>query len=307
MNTRKSLWIVPSLLLAMQTAPIGTALAQDAGDARWAKEFADQDAIYQGRGERLLKGYVIDRSLASYVDTLPTEFNRSLSRLGPAQRWLDIGAGQGRAVLDYIKGQPSTAGDEKKVQGPGKGSAVAISIEDRRTAEWHQAAQTLEPHKIEYLFGRTLREYSAQELGQFQVITDVIGGFSYTPSLDQYMQKALALLVVGGDFYTVLQDVHAESGENKPFYEKSPYLTEITDAGGAEIKVCTWLRGISCVQVTCRFKADWEPPIEVYHIHKQCEEIRVPALDAVHFQAGTPPERRFRTRAPALPAAEDGR
>src|SRR5690242_10657610 len=68
-------------------------------------EAAKQIEIYQSRGQKVPEGYVIDRSLLSYAFVLPAEFTSSLASLGPEDRWLDVGAGEGRAVLDYETGQ----------------------------------------------------------------------------------------------------------------------------------------------------------------------------------------------------------
>jgi hypothetical protein len=169
-----------------------------------------------------------------------------------------------------------------------------MSIEDRRTPLWNQTAAGPGADRIQYLYGRRLREYSAEELGQFKVITDMIGGFSYTENLSLYMEKVLSLLEVGGSFYAVLQDVHSEEGSNMPYYTGSPYLTEIRNAGGAEVKVCAWLKSITCVEVACELKPDWKPPIETYSVRKVCDAVRVPPLVSVHYMAGTPPERGYR-------------
>jgi hypothetical protein len=209
---------------------------------------------------------------------------------------MDLGAGQGKAVLDYHAGRYDAVLAEAGGQRGGKANTVAVSIEDRRTAEWHQAAASLEAGRIRYLFGRSFREYSAEELGRFQVITDVIGGFSYTTNLSTFMERVLEALVTGGEFYTLLQDVRSQEGTNKPHYEGAPYLTEITHADGTEGKVCSWLRSISCVQVTCELRRDWKPPVEVYRIHKVCDDVKVPPLVPVRYQAGTPPERRFQLK-----------
>ena len=69
-------------------------------------------------------------------------------------------------------------------------------------------AASLEKGQLEYLFNKRLREYSREELGRFQVITDVIGGFSYTEDLSQFMEKVLTFLEPNGSFFTLLQDVH---------------------------------------------------------------------------------------------------
>lgn len=97
-----------------------------------------------------------------------------------------------------------------------KAKAISVSIEDRRTIQWHQTAASLEANQIQYLFGRRLREYSVEELGQFQVIADVAGGFSYAQYLSLFMERALGFLALNGSFYTLLQDVRSENGTNSP-------------------------------------------------------------------------------------------
>jgi hypothetical protein len=268
-------------------------------------EVSKQSSIYRSRGEEVPAGYVVDRSLLSYAFTLGPELTRSLASLGSKDRWLDVGAGEGRAVLDYST-EKYDALFQGHRRGAGRAKAVAMSIEDRRTTRWHNTAASLAPAQVEYFFGRRLREYSLEELGQFEVITDVIGGFSYTRYLSVFMEKALGFLTANGHFYTVLQDVRTEAGTNRPYYPDARFLTEIADAGGVEVKVCSWLKSITCVEVTCEAKADRVPPIEVYRIRKTCDGVKVPPLELAHFEAGTPPERRFRLSTPASPAAGGG-
>ena len=142
-----------------------------------------------------------------------------------------------------------------------------------------------------------MRDFSLEELGQFRIISDVFGGFSYADNLTQFVEKALNHLELNGSFYTVLQDVRIESGTNQPYYKNAPFLTEVSDADGKEVSMCAWLKSISCVQVACQVKDGWKPPIETYHIRKVCNEIRVPELTLTHYQSGTPPERRYRRAA----------
>ena len=259
-----------------------------------ADELARQSAIYRSRGEDVPTGYVVGRSLSSYLYVLPDEFTRRLAALGPHDRWLDIGAGEGRAVLDYCTAKYDGTLLKRAGRSNGKAQAVAMSIEDRRTSQWHQTAASLDGDRMKYLFGRRLREYSAEELGKFQVITDVMGGFSYAHDLALFMRKTLGVLERGGAFFTVLQDVRTEEGTSRPYYAEAPFLTEIVKADGSEVRMCAWLKSISCVEVSCEAKPDWSPPLEVYRIRKICDEVAVPALTPVHYQAGTPPERRFR-------------
>jgi hypothetical protein len=286
------------VLLVFQALWWGTAHSQGPANPKLADEMLKQESIYQGKGSQLLEGYVTDRSLLAYTFTLSAEFDRSLANLGPQDRWLDIGAGQGQAILDYYTPRYDAMHLEDRERRGRKARAVAMSIEDRRTPLWHQTAASLEASKIQYLFGKRLREYSPRELGQFQLITDVIGGFSYAVDLSLFMEKALALLEVNGSFYTLLQDVHAENGTNKPHYAGSPFLTEITHADGSKMRVCPWLKSMTCVEVSCELKTQWKPPIEVYRIRKVCSDVVVPALVQVHYEAGTPPERGYRLANP---------
>jgi hypothetical protein len=257
-----------------------------------SEEVSKQNAIYESKGKETPEGYVVDRSLLSYASALPADFKESLAHLHGADRWLDIGAGEGRAVLDYATARYDAAAPALTLPA-GRAHAVAMSIEDRRTGQWYQAAATLDSGRIRYVFGKKLGDYASGELGRFQLITDMIGGFSYSQDLTRFMEKTLALLDVNGSFYTVLQDVHNEMGTNKPHYAGSPFLTEIRDARGNEVRICQWLKHISCVEVTCQARGDWVPPIEVYRVKKTCEAVSVPRLAPVHYEAGTPPERAY--------------
>jgi hypothetical protein len=281
-----------AVLLFLPFLWIAVSHAEDLGSQNFNEEFSKQESIYRSEGEAVVEGYTVDRALLTYAHGLPSGFDRALASLGPTDRWLDIGAGQGQAILDYYAPSYDRMHFAGRDRRGAKAQAVAISIEDRRTPLWQQTAATLGVNQIQYLSGRRLREYSLEELGRFQVITDVIGGFSYTDNLSRFMEKALGLLELNGSVFTVLQDVHREDGTNSPFYPGSPFLTEIVNADGSELKVCSWLKRITCAEVTCEGKS-WEPPTEAFRIRKVCNDVTVPPLVLVHYQAGTPPERRF--------------
>lgn len=256
-------------------------------------EMSRQQDIYRSRGAATPSGYTIDRALETYARGLNAGFLRTLAGLGEADRWLDIGAGEGRAVIDYCTAPPSTLPDGFEPRNGPRASVVAMSIEDRRTEDWHRAASSLAPGRMSYVFGKPMGDYVPGELGQFQLITDVMGGFSYTPRLSSFMERVLGALTVNGSFYTVLADVHSESVPNPPHYSGDPHLTRIVAADGGEVKICNWLKRIGCVEVTCEFKSDWTPPIESYRIRKVCADVTVPPVKLINFRSGTPPERQF--------------
>jgi SAM-dependent methyltransferase len=286
------------VLLCLQLLCVKPTLAQDPAHFKFKEEASKQEGIYNSKGEKVPAGYVISRGLAFYTSALPAGFKRSLIDLGASDRWLDIGAGMGQAMLDYH----AAAGNATRPAGleaiGKRAQSVALSIEDRRTSLWHQTAAGLEPNKLTYFFGKPLQAYTSEELGQFQVITDLLGGFSYADNLSLFLEKTLGFLKVNGSFYTILQDVHAENGANEPYYPGASFLTEIAGADGAKMKVCAWLKHVSCVRVTCELKPEWKPPVEIYHVQKVCDNVIVPALVPTHFAAGTPPERRFHLATP---------
>ncbi len=285
-----------ALLLVLQAFWLETSHSELPAGRNLEEEISKQESIFQSQGRNVPRGYTLDRSLLVYTQGLSSGFSAALANLVPADRWLDIGAGMGQAILDYHSAEYDRSHPEGRKRRGRKAQAVAMSIEDRRTPQWRQKAESLGPDRIRYLVGRRLREYSPEELGKFRVITDVAGGFSYTTNLSVFMESVLGVLEVQGSFYTMLQDVQSEAGTKRPHYEGSPFLTEIENAAGSAVNVCSWLKSIGCVQVSCESKSDWQPPVEAFHIHKVCSEIAVPPLTPVHYVAGTPPERRFQLK-----------
>ena len=277
-------------LIVLQALWTGTAWSQQPVRPSVDEEYKKQESIYQSRGSNVPGGYITSRSLAGYGELLPSGFSAALKRLGPGDRWLDIGAGGGQAILDYHAPEYRTASDGKRSQPGGKAQAVAISIEDRRTEAWGKRAAEIGADRISYLFGRRLREYSSEELGKFRLITDVYGGFSYTEQLSRFVEKVLGVLQVNGNFFTMVQSVRLQDGKDNP---RTWYLTKLVDARGRDVKVCSWMKKISCVKVTCESKSTWETPTELIRIRKVCENVRVPQLNLVKYEAGQPPERTF--------------
>jgi len=104
------------------------------------------------------------------------------------------------------------------------------------------------------------------------------------------VEKALSLLDIGGGFYTVVQSVRLEDGKHKA---DTPYQTEVLDAAGGDVKVCSWLKKTTCVQVACESKSDWATPTELISVRKVCSGVSVPHLKLLKYQAGNPPTRQF--------------
>ncbi len=281
--------LVLALLIAVQALALPGARAQEPQPARLGEEMLKQEKIYRSRGAEVPKGYVTDRGLSDYAEVLPAGFCDALGRLNSSDRWLDIGAGEGQALLDYYA-LDDDAAPKKCARSISKARAVAMSIEDRRTDKWRQYAAIFGADRLRYLSGRRLREYSQEELGKFQIITDVYGGFSCSQDLSLFVEKTLGFLETGGVFYTIVQNVHLESGKDKA---DTVYQTELVDAAGRDVNVCAWLKRIGCVDVGCESKSNWEAPTELIEVRKVCGDVSVPRLKLLKFEAGNPPWRRY--------------
>jgi SAM-dependent methyltransferase len=279
-----------AIIIVVQAFGLGASWPQDLAPPRLDEEIAKQKKIFEKRDADIPRGYVITRGLSAYAEQLPTGFCDALSKLGSSDRWLDIGAGAGEAILDYYAPKGDAPSEEKCARTGGKARAVAMSIEDRQTDKWRKQAASLGNDRLRYLFGKRLRDYSLEELGKFQIITDVFGGFTYTDDLSQFVDKVLGLLEVGGSFYTLVPGVHLEHAKDKLGVL---YLTELENASGRPEKVCSWLKKTTCAQVTCESKGEWKRPTELINIRKVCSGVSVPRMKLVEFKAGYPPDRRF--------------
>jgi len=279
------------IVVALQALGLGAVWPQEPAEPRLDKEFDKQEKIYRSRGTEVPSGYVTSRGLSDYAELLPTGFCDALGNLGSSDRWLDIGAGAGQAILDYYAPEDDAAPAQKcGGRSAEKARAVAMSIEDRRTDRWRERAASVGDDRIRYLSGKRLSQYSLEELGKFQIITDVYGGFSYTENLSRFVDQVLSLLQTGGIFYTLVSGVHLENAKDKLGIL---YLTELEDAAGSPLKVCSWLKQTACVQVTCESKSEWKRPTELINIRKVCSDVSVPRLKLWEFEAGYPPARRF--------------
>lgn len=274
------------LIIVLQAQMPGASWPQEPVQPRIDEEFIKQEKIFHRRGAG---SYTTNRGLSNYAEVLPTSFCEALGKLGSSDRWLDIGAGEGHAILDYYAPEGDAAPEQCGGSGP-KARAVGISIEDRRTDRWKQQAARFGNDRIRYLSGKRLSQYSRDELGKFQIVTDVYGGFTYTENLSRFLEKVLSLLEIGGAFYTVLPAVHLEDGTDKL---GTWYKTELVDAASRPIKVCSWLRQTTCTKISCESKSDWDEPTQLINIRKVCGGVSVPRTNLVEYMAGSPPGRRF--------------
>ena len=101
------------IVIVLQALGPGAAWPQEPAPPRLDEEIAKQEKIYSSQGAEVPSGYVTGRALSDYAELLPTGFCDALGKLGSSDRWLDIGAGDGQAILDYYALEDDAAPAEK--------------------------------------------------------------------------------------------------------------------------------------------------------------------------------------------------
>src|SRR5678815_5723189 len=101
-----------SIIIVLQTLGLGAGWSQEPAQPRIDEEFTKQEKIYRSRGADVPSGYITNRGLSDYAELLPSGFCDMLGRLSNSDRWLDIGAGDGQAVLDYYASEPKAAAEK---------------------------------------------------------------------------------------------------------------------------------------------------------------------------------------------------
>ena len=89
------------IVIVLQALGLGAVWPQELAPPRLDEEIAKQEKIYRSRGADVPGGYITNRGLSDYAELLPAGFCDALGKLGSSDRWLDIGAGAGQAILDY--------------------------------------------------------------------------------------------------------------------------------------------------------------------------------------------------------------
>src|SRR5262249_40488739 len=114
------------LVIVLQTQNPSVAWPQEPAPPQLNGEFAKQEKIYSSRGADVPGGYVTNRGLSDYKGLLTSDFCDRLSSLGSSDRWLDIGAGEGQAMLDYYALDDGMTPTPKCVRSWARARAVAM-------------------------------------------------------------------------------------------------------------------------------------------------------------------------------------
>lgn len=151
------------------------------------------------RGLDFYSGYFSELRVA-WTNLLP--LNEFIKNLKPHQRWIDIGAGEAKAAGDYFN----------RVFTGNFAHVVAVTVEAYRP-QIRADAQ----NRFQYLTGRYFEDIPNEELGVFDVATDIHGAVAYSTRLSEVFQKAGEVLKKGsGLFFTILRRTRILDADCRP-------------------------------------------------------------------------------------------
>lgn len=142
-----------------------------------------------------------DRGLNDYIDLFGFPFVNSIKSLKQMHHWLDAGAGEGRAIREYL-----LASSKQEVFT----TAVTLKMSSGITSSTHKTV-------VNYI-----EDLNQDSIRPCDVITDVEGGMQFTESPDLLLKKYFLWLKPEGKIFVYLRpgSTLIEKGEEVlPFYE----------------------------------------------------------------------------------------
>jgi SAM-dependent methyltransferase len=234
--------------------------------ADWAPPPADE--LTKSARDVRRNAFVVGRGLDEYSRILSPVFAEAAASLQGGQVWLDVGAGEARAMVEHL------------ARG-GKGRLVAIAVERPKTASSLDGLARSNPGRFEYREGRYIEEYAAGELPAADLVTDVFGAFAYSPHPDVVLARVAAAMKPGGRLLThVIRGVTGPGGDG----------LGIADENGKEVPLERWLGAARGLRLARAIPRTMNAPIELVRTE---EPVEVPSLELVRFKAGGPPMRRY--------------
>lgn len=204
-----------------------------------------------------LKPY-FDRK-SSYETELGHEFVRDLLRLGAEDHWIDMGAGQLRAIVEYFS-----------IRTEARAQVTAINyFAPPGYAHWYNRLDEEARSRLRHLEPVDFLELSARQLRKADLISDVYGALSYTPEFGKALQKALKTLKVGGRLYFTSTDTTFWDADSQELLDMEEFLARVS---GVEVRKTT--------------------PTS-FLLTRTSQDVQVPKLKLAGFRTYTPPSRHY--------------
>ncbi len=221
----------------------------------------------------LTNSFTTDRGLGEYAyhpnNGWGREFIQHLSSLRGPQVWIDVGAGEANAQIDYLYdclGASSSRFVSKK-KDPAR--LIALSVRKPEYAPRLKEALWKWPDSFQYLEMQI--EIFPDSTPIADIITDSWGAAAYSPRLDLILKKYGRILKKGGRVYiSGLQSTRIFNSRR-------------------EIELVEWFNAIQGFKLL-NYKDG------SFQLEKISDEIDIPALEIVTFEADRPPRRGYRWR-----------
>ena len=233
-----------------------------------------------------------DRTLDVYSDHFPFKTSESLKdivlNLPTGTIWVDMGAGEARALADGLHANPRIA----------EGVAIAYN----RPSNAFSGNNI--PERFRYLEGDFVENMARNGkldnlIGKVSFLTDVYGPISYSPNLPDVLQVYFDLLSLNG--MAVFNLMWSKGLDLSVYTELRPLLTNYVNKDGINDKmgVIKWLSKIPGVEVVeiSEFETWSGPDSEkslAIKVRKVSKDVIVPeTLRTVRYEASAPPVRIF--------------
>lgn len=195
----------------------------------------------------------------SYQGSLSRDFVPFLRSLNRGSRWLDVGAGRVRAMLQYLQ----DASFPIKVQ-------LTAVVLDHPAGSYVPEIRRLDP-TFRYLEGR-FEDIEPSELGRFELITDVFGPGSVAPDAYGILMRELNALEVGtGVLFLNLQDERTEIRVGRERISFADYIRrfgqgiEVVETVGG-IAIRRTAESIQLARLQLTLIVPERPPFRVYQV-----------------------------------------
>lgn len=161
------------------------------------KDLSCQRALVDNREMLTHDSYNRTRDADGYARMLGDTLLDDINSLGPNTHWLESGAGAAIAMQQFADG----AWIDHQIIKARSDRLTALAFNRPESREIEILSQMRPLGQFRYLQGKYLEEYSFEEIGATDLITDVYGPFSYSADLDNVLRKYLELLNIGGKVY----------------------------------------------------------------------------------------------------------
>ena len=228
--------------------------------------------------------FKVNRSLTDYLEDLDPQFAKRLEEATDKSHWLDLGAGEAYAIDAYFGNSEFRSIHPEAIAHPSEQKAIKQLIEKfqmkpyakkaKATAITYQLNRTdvkKLPKKMQILSKRFFEDIPNEEIGAFDIATDVVGIASYTTDPSKYFSKVVQLMKNDGTYFSLLSErgeVRTASG-NKNFIE--------------------WIQSIKGLSV----KVVDEYGLSKITIRRKNASVEIPVLQFISTDSGIPPTRVF--------------